>query len=167
LKKKEAQVIRLRFGIGISEALTLEDVGLRFEVTRERIRQIEAKAIQKLKNPARTGLSQASMDNIRPAIAPSVEDEKNPELPDSASTHAQETKLQEAEQLDGEITISDLDAILLNASELGLHVEDDRSGSSGRIWINLIETPDQAHIRLAWKLIEAGFKCWPDKGYWR
>jgi len=53
LSPKEEQVIRKRFGIGESKPLTLEEVGQAFDVTRERIRQIEVKALRKLKHPAR------------------------------------------------------------------------------------------------------------------
>jgi RNA polymerase primary sigma factor len=52
LKPKEEQVLRLRFGIGVRDAFTLDDIGQRYEVTRERIRQIEAKAIRKLMRPS-------------------------------------------------------------------------------------------------------------------
>lgn len=52
LPYREAEVLRLRFGLGGKRSLTLEEVGKRFGVTRERIRQIEAKALKKLKNPA-------------------------------------------------------------------------------------------------------------------
>lgn len=54
LSSREETVIRLRFGIGHSEEATLEDVGRRFNVTRERIRQIEAKALRKLRHPSRS-----------------------------------------------------------------------------------------------------------------
>jgi len=54
LTPKEEQIIRRRFGIGEAEPRTLEEVGLEFEVTRERIRQIEAKAIRKLRHPSRS-----------------------------------------------------------------------------------------------------------------
>jgi RNA polymerase primary sigma factor len=47
-------VLRMRFGIGVNTAHTLEEVGLQFAVTRERIRQIEAKALRKLKHPSRS-----------------------------------------------------------------------------------------------------------------
>ena len=50
---KEERILRLRYGIGIDEALTLEEIGQRFEVTRERIRQIEAKALGQLRHPSR------------------------------------------------------------------------------------------------------------------
>ncbi len=53
LTPREEQILRLRFGIGERADLTLEEVGLRFSVTRERIRQIEAKALRKLRHPVR------------------------------------------------------------------------------------------------------------------
>jgi len=54
LPAKEESIIRKRFGIGFDSPHTLEEVGLEFEVTRERIRQIEVKAIRKLKHPSRS-----------------------------------------------------------------------------------------------------------------
>jgi RNA polymerase primary sigma factor len=54
LPTKEEKIIRKRFGIGEDVPLTLEEVGLEFDVTRERIRQIEVKAIRKLKHPSRS-----------------------------------------------------------------------------------------------------------------
>ena len=48
------RVLRMRFGIGMNTDHTLEEVGLQFSVTRERIRQIEAKALRKLKHPSRS-----------------------------------------------------------------------------------------------------------------
>ena len=54
LDPREAQVIRLRFGIGDGYPRTLEEVGSVFNVTRERIRQIEAKALRKLRHPVRS-----------------------------------------------------------------------------------------------------------------
>ena len=54
LTAREAKVLRLRFGIGMSTDHTLEEVGKQFDLTRERIRQIEAKALKKLRDPSRT-----------------------------------------------------------------------------------------------------------------
>jgi RNA polymerase primary sigma factor len=54
LTAREAKVLRMRFGIDMSSDHTLEEVGRQFDVTRERIRQIEAKAMRKLKHPSRT-----------------------------------------------------------------------------------------------------------------
>lgn len=53
LTRREAKVLRMRFGIGTDADLTLEEVGVRFDVSRERIRQIEAQALRKLKHPQR------------------------------------------------------------------------------------------------------------------
>ena len=54
LTPREERVLRMRFGIGMNQDHTLEEVGQKFEVTRERIRQIEAKALRKLKHPLRS-----------------------------------------------------------------------------------------------------------------
>jgi RNA polymerase primary sigma factor len=56
LSPREEQVLKLRFGIGERANHTLEEVGQDFEVTRERIRQIEAKALRKLRHPSRSRL---------------------------------------------------------------------------------------------------------------
>jgi RNA polymerase primary sigma factor len=54
LTAREERVLRMRFGIGINRDHTLAEVGQQFSVTRERIRQIEAKALDKLKHPSRS-----------------------------------------------------------------------------------------------------------------
>ena len=54
LTPREERVLRMRFGIGMNSDHTLEEVGLQFSVTRERIRQIEAKALRKLRHPSRS-----------------------------------------------------------------------------------------------------------------
>jgi RNA polymerase primary sigma factor len=56
LTPREERVLRMRFGIGMNTDHTLEEVGQQFSVTRERIRQIEAKALRKLKHPSRADL---------------------------------------------------------------------------------------------------------------
>jgi RNA polymerase primary sigma factor len=53
LTPREAKVLRMRFGIDMNTDHTLEEVGKQFDVTRERIRQIEAKALRKLRHPSR------------------------------------------------------------------------------------------------------------------
>ncbi|MCR4692633.1 MAG: sigma-70 family RNA polymerase sigma factor, partial [Firmicutes bacterium] len=54
LTTREAKVLRLRFGLEDGRPRTLEEVGKEFDVTRERIRQIEAKALRKLRHPSRS-----------------------------------------------------------------------------------------------------------------
>ena len=54
LSDREREVLELRFGLNDGQARTLEEVGLTFGVTRERIRQIEAKALRKLRHPIRS-----------------------------------------------------------------------------------------------------------------
>ena len=54
LTEREQKVLRLRFGMSDGRARTLEEVGKEFDVTRERIRQIEAKALRKLRHPSRS-----------------------------------------------------------------------------------------------------------------
>ena len=54
LNEREATIVKLRFGLNDGETMTLEQIGERFGVTRERIRQIESKALKKLRHPARS-----------------------------------------------------------------------------------------------------------------
>lgn len=54
MTEREQKVLRLRFGMNDGRARTLEEVGREFDVTRERIRQIEAKALRKLRHPSRS-----------------------------------------------------------------------------------------------------------------
>jgi RNA polymerase primary sigma factor len=60
---REERILRMRFGIGMNKDHTLEEVGLQFSVTRERIRQIEAKALRKLKHPSRSRILRSFLDN--------------------------------------------------------------------------------------------------------
>ena len=62
LTAREAKVLRMRFGIGMNTAHTLEEVGKQFDVTRERIRQIEAKALRKLRHPSRSSHLKSFLD---------------------------------------------------------------------------------------------------------
>jgi RNA polymerase sigma factor (sigma-70 family) len=79
LTPREAKVLYLRYGIGLAQDYTLEEVGTRFDVTRERIRQIEAKALRKIKHPQRS-------DVLRQLLGV---------YESTAEKHAQHKKLQE------------------------------------------------------------------------
>ena len=61
LSDREANILRLRFGIGGKKAMTLEEVGKEYGLTRERIRQIEAKALRKLRHPSRANILKECM----------------------------------------------------------------------------------------------------------
>jgi RNA polymerase primary sigma factor len=63
LTPREAKVLRMRFGIEMNTDHTLEEVGKQFDVTRERIRQIEAKALRKLRHPSRSERLRSFLDN--------------------------------------------------------------------------------------------------------
>ena len=86
LTPREAKVLYLRFGIGLTQDYTLEEVGAYFDVTRERIRQIEAKAIRKIKHPSRS-------DVLRQLLGV---------YESTAEKHAQHKKLQEQWQKERE-----------------------------------------------------------------
>jgi RNA polymerase primary sigma factor len=62
LSPREAKVLRMRFGIQMNTDHTLEEVGKQFDVTRERIRQIEAKALRKLRHPSRAEKLRSFLD---------------------------------------------------------------------------------------------------------
>ena len=63
LNPREERILRMRFGLGMNSDHTLEEVGHQFSVTRERIRQIEAKALRKLKHPSRSKILRSFLDN--------------------------------------------------------------------------------------------------------
>ena len=63
LTPREERVLRMRFGIGMNSDHTLEEVGQQFSLTRERIRQIEARALRKLKHPSRSRILRSFLDN--------------------------------------------------------------------------------------------------------
>lgn len=63
LTAREAKVLRMRFGINMNTDHTLEEVGKQFDVTRERIRQIEAKALRKLRHPSRSDHLRSFLDD--------------------------------------------------------------------------------------------------------
>jgi RNA polymerase primary sigma factor len=64
LTYREREIIRLRYGLTDGFSYTLEEVGRIFKVTRERVRQIESKAVAKLQNPVRSGMLEGFLKNV-------------------------------------------------------------------------------------------------------
>ena len=179
LKLKEERVVRMRFGIGIQDSMTLEEIGVRLDVTRERIRQIEAKALRRLKHPARLDQLLRELNGTpTPPRGESAEpsEDSDDEADGGAPTVAADTgKPQQKtatqttpkpeQPKDSEPTA--IDRLIDQARTMGVAVEDYREDGLRRIWVYITDTPDNRFRKLARKLIELGFEFWPGKGYWR
>ena len=175
LGRKPEQILRLRFGLGGADPLTLEEVGVRFEVTRERIRQIEAKALKKLKHPVRQARLRPWLYDDAPERRSkeddhdSVDDTENeltkPIARTDVAAKAGETDRPGQKRRTGSKAPA-LERLLMRASELGVPIEDDRGGT-GSVWVNLTEMQDNRACALVRKMLAMGFKHWPGRGYWR
>ena len=176
LGHKPEQIVRLRFGLGGADPMTLEEVGVRFEVTRERIRQIEAKALRMLKHPVRMArlrpwLYADPSDNRAAEAGNKGANEVNREESTSPTTQigfaAKAVDAAKAIQTDGAWSkLPKLALLLAQAKHMGIPVEDDRSGT-GSVWVNLTEMQDNRARALVRKMLAVGFKHWPGRGYWR
>jgi len=173
LKLKEENILRLRFGIGVQESMTLEEVGARLDVTRERIRQIEAAALRKLKNPARLDrllheLNGAAPPKLDARAVGSTDDEADDNPPLAADSSSQSTRqaIPRPERLSSSEHTA-LEKLLDHARARGITVEDFLDGVDRRIWVHIKEAPDNHSRKIVRKLIDLGFEFWPGKGYWR
>lgn len=161
LARREATVIRLRNGLDTSRDMTLEEVGVAFGVTRERIRQIEAKALRKLKHPSRA-------DRLRLWSGQAEEDEAKP--PVTTPEEAQSQGLSNAARTLEIAGVSEaVQRALEHAEALGIEVHDARADpSNGAVWVRLTNDWSDDRIRkLAAKLSRLGFNYAPGGGYWR
>lgn len=140
---KEEQVLRMHFGIGLPDAMTLDEVGIKFDVTRERVRQIEKDAINYLKHPTRLEwFLQNPMGFTSSSPRPDICKKAVPQYM--------------------------LDRLLFEATRAGAVVEDDRDGESKRVWVNFTSRMSDVGCRtLQHKLCAMDFKFLPGKGYWR
>jgi RNA polymerase primary sigma factor len=175
--RKEEQVLRMHFGIGGIEALTLDEIGMRFGVTRERIRQIETKALRKLRHPSRSEAFARAVLGLEPERNSLGSSSQRPESDDGSNvvvtaplpiTQNWPTAIQsprETIQPFSSLQPTALDLLLSQAIEIGALVEDGRETASGRIWVNLTGATDRLQRQFAHKLIEFGFKYWPGEGY--
>lgn len=214
LKLKDENILRMRFGISVPDAMTLDEIGTRMGVTRERIRQIEAKAIRKLKHPSRLDALLAALNGNKPselkknALDLSVRESDNDDSPEPSKDEDENFKwegLDEEERVQelvdagaakpprknarkptsvaDEIPNFDTGAVqptkrhysvsvpvqkLLDAATvLGASVKVDQKGADNSIWIDFSKAPTTPPRPLIRKLVDAGFKFWPGKGFWR
>ncbi len=177
LKVKEENVLRMRFGIGVRESMTLEEVGGRLDVTRERIRQIEAKALRQLRNTPRLGQFMIEIGLTPKARVPvgaqsdsetEADSEESPEQAKvSGATLKQAAQLPAPRECRSSSDPTELEKLLAHVRAIGFAVEDTHHGPHRKIWVNITETPDNHSRKIVRKLLELGFEFWPGKGYWR
>jgi len=177
LGPRPAKVVRLRFGIGVAEPFTLEEIGQLFDVTRERIRQIEAQAMKRLMNPLRLDKLRPWIDKDRPkktgdsTVDPTAKDSTTSTDEPSPTTHSDaapsQTQTRPSDDSHAAGMPSALDRLLARASEMGFEVEHTGNGVSRATWVNVTEAADNQTRGLVRSLVAMGFQHWPGKGYWR
>lgn len=174
LDVKQEKIVRLRYGIGTCETQTLEEVGVLFNVTRERIRQIESKALKKLKAPSRLArLSWWALSTDQSMASAS-------ELPDEYAGTTTLSDLQSptatrvVSQAFGKVAsahsgkrLSYMEQVLRKAKLLNIPVEQRVQGNETTTWVLLTEACDNQHRKLIRSLLGMGFEFWPGTGYWR
>lgn len=189
--RKREQVIRLRFGFGVDDECTLEELGARLGLTRERIRQIEAKTIRLMKHPAKAAalVDWANMEK-KPAqrndvdAAESSESEVEDPIEDhliiepeidvdkATADHFAALPPEPVPALPSFYPVlnrrpSVLERLLQEARELGILVEDERERASGCVWVRIHKAHDTNTRVLIRKLINNGFAYAPGAGYGR
>jgi RNA polymerase primary sigma factor len=159
LKPKEEQVLRMRFGLGGIDPMTLEEVGACFDFTRERARQIENAALKKLKHPSRrkTLAGLAGESGAEPDLDGDAKAGASP-LVDSADTD-------DAAALP-KVRANGLQRVLDLAAREGLVVVDERE-RKGSVWVHLVAPRTAGERKVLRELLRLGFELWPGKGYWR
>lgn len=166
LAVEEARIVRMRFGIGGHDAMTLEEIGSRMDLTRERVRQIESAILRKCRHPARLDRLMRDLNGTSPKQR--HESKGYPESSDDKQTA-------EAPATDGKTELrmnsglTALDSLLEQVRAQGITVEDERENEGGRrrILVHITEAPDNRSRRLVRKLFDMGFEFRPGKGYWR
>lgn len=171
LGRKTEQIMRARFGFDTASPMTLEEVGVSMGVTRERIRQIEAKALRTLKHPTRAGV-------LRPWItAENDEPTTSKERPDRVALQVSEPTLEIPELIGGEEVVAAEAAestaipsqayspahekLLREAEAAGVVVEDRRAAGVGHLDFLIREPADGRTRTLIRKLILMGFEQTP------
>lgn len=182
LDKKQQQVIRMRFGIGLNDSLTLEEISHQYGLTRERIRQIEQSAIRVLKHPVRSQKLRALLYGESKLPTPrgnrmaAADDFDNPpeiSSVDTADTAAKRPRGRPRKQsVDAPTAHStakttSLHGLLTQALEMGHDVSVGHESNLGNTWVMINDAPDDRTRSLVLGLLANGFVYWPGKGYWR
>ncbi|MEP7295239.1 MAG: sigma-70 family RNA polymerase sigma factor [Burkholderiales bacterium] len=176
LGARPEKIVRLRYGMGVDEPQTLEEIGALFDVTRERIRQIESKALTKLKHPTRlVRLLEWSLDPERrrpsePSAPPNPDDDGE----DVASAdpvpnppRASVARAPTVARTEGGKRLTPVERVLRQAALLDISVEQTTRGEETTTWVSLTKSTDNRHRKLIRSLMALGFEYWPGKGYWR
>lgn len=173
LGTKPEKILRLRYGIGVDEPRTLEEIGVLYEVTRERIRQIEFKALTKLKHPnwqsklrcwslddgASTGDMLAVQSGDEDAIAVTPQ-----KLPTTRRLKPDDEK--PAKPVDGK-RLTPIERVLREATILGIPVEQSVHENETTTWVSVTTPAGGRERKLIRSLLAMGFAYWPGRGYWR
>ena len=174
LGARPEKIVRLRYGVGIDEPQTLEEIGALFDVTRERIRQIESKALTKLKHPARLArLSPWSLDpeKHKPSGGAGRIDDSDGEAvappPVAPRARPKPTRAPLAPRRAVGKRLTPMERALGEAALLGIPMKQSKRGEETTIWVSLTKAVDNRHRRLIRSLMALGFEYWPGKGYWR
>ena len=180
LGPQHERIIRLRFGFGVADSFTLEEVGSMYGVTRERIRQIETKAMRILKHPHRVEKLQGMLFGshqptpvTRKVVNRSLDDDINlkidyaPARPKAKPSNGSESAPTDFTKRVQSRHGSTFHRVMTQALEMGVDVTVDRESPTGTTWVNVMGPPDDRHRKLIRKLLAIGFKHWPGKGYWR
>lgn len=196
LKLKDESILRMRFGIGVPDAMTLDEIGSQMELTRERIRQIESKAIRHLKHPGRLDALLTALNGPNPPKRPKDDEDEDGGASADPVDEAQVKKLTDAvadkpprknarkpppvpikipsldeEPIEPEMPPNSVSVpvqkLLDAATVLGASVKVDQQGADNSIWIDFSKAFTTPPRPLISKLVDSGFKFWPGKGYWR
>ncbi|MBL0089732.1 MAG: sigma-70 family RNA polymerase sigma factor [Ideonella sp.] len=174
LGTRPEKIVRLRYGLGIDEPQTLEEIGALFDITRERIRQIESKALTKLKHPTRLArLAQWSLapERHRPLEPADQSDDGDGEAfaaaPVAPLARAAATRPPIVVRTEGGKRLTAVERVLRQAALLDIPVEQTTRGEETTIWVSLTKAIDNRHRKLIRSLMALGFEHLPGKGYWQ